>query len=88
MMSIHERNDIKKQFRRFTAKHFKKPSHCRNIHQIRFYVAELSLKIDELKKRFNYVPDNAYSLLSQYNATQNSLLLSDFVKDYGYNSFR
>jgi hypothetical protein len=87
-MSIHEKKEIEKQFQSFTAKHFEKPSHCRNIQQIGFYISELCLKIDELKKRFGYVPDNAYSLLSQYNATQNSLLLRNFVEDYGRSSFK
>ena len=82
-MSTQEKRMIERQFLTFTARHFEKPSRCKNIHQIRYYIAELSQKIDEFKSRFNYVPNRAYVLLSRYNATQNSLLLRDFVSEYG-----
>ena len=53
-----------------------------NLDQIRFYIRELCVKIDEYKRRFNYVPITAYSLLSQYNSRQNSLLYRDFMSEY------
>lgn len=81
-MSTQEKRMIEKQFLTFTAKHFEKPSRCQNIHQIRYYIAELSKKIDEFKSRFGYVPNQAYSLLSNYNATQNSMLFKHFLKEY------
>jgi hypothetical protein len=62
----------------FTARNFEKPSDCKDLEQIRFYVRELCLKIEELEKRFEYVPNTAYSLLAQYNAKQNSIISKDF----------
>jgi hypothetical protein len=66
----------------FTLRNFEKPNECRNLEQIRFYIRELCLKIEEYETRFHYVPDCAYALLTQYNRAQNSLLYIDFKKTY------
>lgn len=58
----------------FTLSEFKKPSDCKDLEQIRFYVRQLCLKIEELEKQFGEVPPSAYSLLAQYNSKQNSLI--------------
>lgn len=81
-MREYECKKIELELKKFTSMNFVKPSECRNLEQIRFYVGELSLKIEELEKRFNYVPAWAYSLLAQYNAAQNSLLLMEFRNSY------
>lgn len=70
------------ELKQFTTNNFEKPSQCRNLDQVRFYVKELCAKIEELEKRFNYVPEYAYSLLAQYNARQNSLIQQDFASMY------
>jgi len=58
----------------FTLSEFKKPSDCKDLEQIRFYVRQLCLKIEELEKQFGKVPASAYSLLAQYNSKQNALI--------------
>ncbi|MEX2232491.1 MAG: hypothetical protein WD824_10040 [Cyclobacteriaceae bacterium] len=81
-MSEFEKRHLELELRNFAARNFARPSECRNLHQIRFYIAELCEKIEDYKKRFNYVPNTAYSLLSQYNAMQNSMLYRDFISNY------
>ena len=46
----------------FATRNFDRPSDCRNLEQIRYYVKELCLKIEECEGRFHYVPHFAYSL--------------------------
>ncbi len=67
----------------FTKRNFEKPSDCRNVDQIRFYVRELCLKIEDYEKKFNYVPSWAYSLITQYNTVYNKLVYVEFEKAYG-----
>jgi hypothetical protein len=81
-MSEYERKRIEIDLRAFTLKNFEKPSECRNLDQIRFYVRELCMKIEELESRFNYVPQWAYSLLAQYNSRQNSMIHVEFRRTY------
>ncbi len=77
-MSPFEQKKLDLEFERFVSQHFDKPRNCRNLDQIRFYVNELSGKIKELKQNFNYVPDQAYTLLSKYNELQNSMIYAEF----------
>lgn len=72
-MTAYERLIIEEELKVFAAKNFEKPSVCRNLDQIRFYSAELCLKISEYEIRFNFAPAWAYGLLEQYNTRQNSL---------------
>lgn len=81
-MSDFEKKKLEMDLRNFTSKNFERPSDCRNLAQIRFYVSELCHKIEEYERCFNYVPNWAYSLLSQYNAKQNSMVHVEFVKVY------
>ncbi len=74
--------ELDMDFRKFTEKNFEKPSKCKNIDQARFYVKELSNIIRDFKERFNYVPNNAYSLLAQYNQIQNRILFQDYKNTY------
>lgn len=66
----------------FAARNFEKPGACRNAEQVRFYIHELCSKMEELKNRFNYVPESAYALLAQYTARQNSFVYKEFVSSY------
>ena len=81
-MSTYEQKKVEKEFKKFTRRHFEKPSKCKNLDQVRFYVHELSNKIREFKNRFNYVPDHAYALLTQYNNVQNSMIFTNFRHNY------
>ena len=81
-MSEFEKKHLDLELRNFTARNFVRPSDCRNLDQIRFYIRELCLKIEEYRRRFGYVPNTAYSLLSQYNSRQNSILYRDFRSSY------
>ena len=77
-----KRKLVERELKKFTSRNFENPTTCRNLEQIRFYVKELCGKIEDLKRRFNYVPDYAYILLAQYNARQNSLIHVEFRKAY------
>ena len=77
-MSPFEQKKLDLEFERFVSRHFEKPRNCRNLDQIRLYVGELSVKIREFKQSFNYVPDQAYTLLSKYNELQNSMIYAEF----------
>ena len=81
-MTEFERRKIEAELKVFTSKNFERPSDCRNLEQIRFYVRELCQKIEELEGRFNYVPNWAYILLAQYNARQNGMLHVEFISTY------
>ena len=81
-MSEFEKKHLETDLKNFTSRNFVRPSECRNLDQIRFYIQELCLKIEDYKRRFNYVPVTAYSLLSQYNTMQNTLLYREFVRNY------
>jgi len=72
-MSDIEKRRLEQDFTNFTKRHFEKPSKCRNLAQVQFYVRELSFKIEELKNRYNYVPEIAYKLLREYKESQNKL---------------
>lgn len=81
-MSIYEQKKLDLELKNFTARNFERPSDCRNLDQIRFYVRELCDKIEEYEKRFHYVPGWAYSLLAQYNYAQNRILSVNFRETY------
>ena len=81
-MTEREMRKLDQELKQFAMKNFERPSNCRNLEQIRYYVRELSVKIDEMRRQFNYVPSSAYSLLAQYNAKQNSIIGMDFRKTY------
>jgi hypothetical protein len=81
-MSDFEKRKLEMDLRSFTTKNFERPSDCRDINQIRFYVNELCIKIDDYERRFNFVPSWAYSLLSQYNTAQNQMIDRNFRKAY------
>ena len=84
-MSIKEQKQIEKEFKSFTEKHFEKPNRCRTLHEVQFYIRELSIKIDEMKSAFNFVPTPAYILLAEYNKLQNKEIYSNFKKFYNWN---
>ena len=81
-MSNYEKKQLEKEFSKFTKRNFEAPRRCKNQDQIRYYVKELSLKMEEFKKRFNYVPQQAYTLLSQYNSLQNQMVMANFQQAY------
>ncbi len=81
-MSNFEKKQLEIDLRRFTERNFEAPGNCKNIDQIRFYVRELCLKIEEYEQRFKFVPMAAYSLLAQYNFVQNRMIHVDFQRTY------
>ena len=81
-MTDYERKQIESELRNFASRNFERPAACKNLEQIRFYVRELCLKIDELEGTCNYVPQWAYDLLAQYNAHQNSIIQLEFRNTY------
>jgi hypothetical protein len=81
-MSPVDRKKIESELNAFALRNFEKPADCKDLEQIRFYVRELCLKIEELEKRFEYVPNSAYQLLAQYNSKQNAIINKDFTNSY------
>jgi len=81
-MTRFEQIKLDSEFARFTRMNFDKPQKCTSIDQIRYYMKELSEKITYLKSSVRYVPNDAYSLLSQYNAAQNKLIHKNFQEFY------
>lgn len=81
-MSEFEKKRIDREFQIFTSRNFESPKRCKNLDQIRFYVQELSTLVEDFKRRFNYVPDAAYNLLTQYNTIQNRLVFANFKNSY------
>lgn len=82
IMTRFEQKKLDLEFNRFTKMNFDKPQKCKSIGQIRYYIEELSEKINYLKQSFNYVPSSAHILLSQYNAVQNRLIHKNFQEIY------
>ncbi len=81
-MSEFEKKHLELEVKNFASRNFVRPSECRNLDQIRFYIHELCEKIEDYRRRFNYVPLTAYSLLSQYNSRQNSMLYRDYIRNH------
>lgn len=81
-MTDYEKTKLEVALKEFTSRNFEKPDKCKNLGQIRYYIRELCLKIEEYETKFQYVPECAYSLLSQYNLVQNSLIYEDFHRNY------
>lgn len=78
-MSEFEKKTLELELKAFASKNFERPSDCKNLDQVRFYIRELCLRIEDYQKRFNYAPELAYTLLAQYNARQNSMLYKTLV---------
>ena len=82
IMSKYEKKVLELEFEKFTRMNFEKPTKCKSLVQIRYYIKELTEKIDELKQACNYVPNKAYTLLNQYNNRQNSMIFTNFQEAY------
>ena len=81
-MSIFEQRKLDVELKNFTSRNFERPSDCRNLSQIRFYINELCVKIEAYEEQFHYVPSLAYTLLAQYNHAQNRILNLNFRETY------
>jgi len=77
-MNPFEQKKLDLEIKSFVSRNFEKPSNCKNLEQIRFYINELCQKIEEYRRQFNYVPNSAYALLAQYNTRQNNILTVEF----------
>jgi hypothetical protein len=82
VMALFDRKKVDTELQNFASRNFEKPADCKDLEQIRFYVRELCMKIEELERRFEYVPSSAYSLLAQYNSQQNSIISKNFGETY------
>lgn len=81
-MASVDRKKIESELNAFALRNFEKPSDCKDLEQIRFYIRELCVKIEDLEMRFEYVPHSAYQLLAQYNQKQNTIINKDFDNLY------
>lgn len=81
-MSTYKKKQIDTEFKKFTSLNFEKPAKCKSLGQLHYYVKELSQKIKELKRRFNYVPDKAFLLLTEYNQMLNNLVFKNYQEVY------
>ncbi|MCF6361726.1 MAG: hypothetical protein L3J29_13320 [Cyclobacteriaceae bacterium] len=83
-MGTYEKKKIDNDFKKFTSLNFEKPAKCKSIGQLQYYVQELTRKIKELKGRFNYVPEKAFHLLTEYNNMVNNLIFKNYQEVYSY----
>ena len=81
-MTTATKKQIESDVKSISSKNFVRPGECRNLEQIRFYVKELCLLIEDLEEKFDYVPADAYTLLAQYNMRQNDIINTDFRDSY------
>lgn len=81
-MTTAAKKKIESDVKSFASRNFVRPGECRNLEQIRFYVKELCLLIEDLETKFDYVPADAYNLLAQYNMRQNDIINTDFRDTY------
>ena len=78
-MSEFEKKTLELELKAFASKNFERPSACKNLDQVRYYIQELCNKIEDYHQRYDYAPELAYTLLAQYNARQNSMLYNVLV---------
>lgn len=83
-MSTYEKIKIDKDFKKFTSLNFEQPKKCKSLGQLQYYVLELTQKIKDLKNRFNYVPEKAFTLLTEYNKMVNNLIFKNYQEVYSY----
>lgn len=81
-MSTYEKRKIDTDFKKFTSLNFEKPTKCKSLGQLHYYVQELTGKIKELRARFNYVPEKAFLLLTEYNTMVNNLVFKNYQEVY------
>jgi hypothetical protein len=81
-MSEFEKKKLEMELKSFVSKNFERPADCNNLDQVRFYIRELCVRIEDYQQRFSYAPELAFLLLAQYNARQNSMLYKDYVNSY------
>jgi hypothetical protein len=81
-MSGYQKKRIDTEFKKFTSLNFETPKKCKSLGQLHYYVKELTQKIKELKGRFNYVPDRAFTLLTEYNQMLNTLIFKNYQEVY------
>lgn len=80
-MSEYAKKRVEMEFRSFTTS-WKRPADCKDASQIRFYIEELSKKIEVYETEFQHVPSWIYALISQYNHAHNRVVHRNFVNDY------
>ncbi|MDX1627665.1 MAG: hypothetical protein R3345_03145 [Fulvivirga sp.] len=81
-MTVLEKRRIDREFQIFTSRHFEKPKKCKNADQIRFYVRELTLKMENYREEFDYIPAAAYEMLANYNLILNQMVYEEFKNTY------
>lgn len=81
-MSTLEKRRVDREFHLFASANFEKPKKCKNLEQVRYYIKELSNKVEELKNSFGYVPSGAYTMLANYNAILNRYMHEEFKNTY------
>lgn len=81
-MNDYQQKRIEMEWKAFIHSNFEKPAACKNLEQIRYYIREITLRMESEKQRHDFVPDWVYTTLAQYNEAQNRILLADFQKSY------
>lgn len=81
-MTAYQKRKIEQDFLVFARSNFEKPSECRNLEQIQFYIQEIGDYMEDMKNTYNYIPDSVYSLLKQYHTLQNKMAFEAFINYY------
>lgn len=81
-MSVKSKEEIEHQLLQFASKNFEKPSKCKNLMQVQYYIQELCDRIREVESKFNYAPSALYGLLAQYNQRQQTFMSERYFAEF------
>jgi hypothetical protein len=73
---------VEREFRKFAKTTLVSPRKCKKIEQTRYNIHELHMKINELREKFNYVPDDARLLFNEYQVIQDRMVFENYRKSY------
>lgn len=71
-----------REFRRYARKYLPPPGKVTRLEQTQHLLHELHLLINDFKKRFNYVPEDARLKFNAYKDIQDSMVYDEFRQSY------
>ncbi len=70
------------EFRRYARRNLMNPKKITRIEQTRHFIFEMHKLINEFRDRFNYVPDEAHMMFSEYQNIQDRMVYENFRQTY------
>jgi hypothetical protein len=77
-----QEKQAEKEFKRFAKRHLMHPKRVRRIEQTQHFIYELHKLINDYRLRFNYVPDEAHLMFSEYQNIQDRMVYENFRQTY------